>query len=73
MHWELRYDKWEYFPKTQKWFASAEAESHLEHLACIGDAEKTEEDEILYYELKKNQKELSEKQNFKQLFLYFFI
>lgn len=54
MHWELRYDKWEDFPKAQKWFASAEAASHLEHLACIGDAEKTEEDGILYYKLKNN-------------------
>jgi len=54
MHWELRYDNWEDFPKAQKWFASAEAMSHLEHLACIGEAEKTEEDGILYYKLKSN-------------------
>lgn len=50
MHWELRYDKWEEFPSAQKWFASGEAMSHLEHLAYIGQAQKTEEDGILYYQ-----------------------
>lgn len=53
MHWELRYDKWEDFPNPQKWFAAGEAMSHLEHLVCTGKAEKTSENGILYYSMKK--------------------
>ncbi len=49
MHWELRYDSFEDFPNPQKWFASGEAMSHLEHLVFIGKGEKTIEDGILYY------------------------
>lgn len=52
MHWELRYSNWEDFPNPQKWFASGEAMSHLEHLYSIGKAERTKEDGILYYKLK---------------------
>ncbi|SDX13485.1 MBL fold metallo-hydrolase [Tepidimicrobium xylanilyticum] len=51
MHWDLRCDSWEYFPSPQKWFASGEAMSHLEHLAYIGEAERTEKNGILYYKL----------------------
>lgn len=51
MNWDLRYDRWEDFPSPQKWFASGEAMSHLEHLVHIGEAEKTKEDGILYYKL----------------------
>ncbi|WP_291578986.1 hypothetical protein [Clostridium sp. UBA6640] len=36
MHWELRYDKWGYFPNPQNWFALGEAMSHLEHLLYMG-------------------------------------
>lgn len=53
MHWSLRYDSWEDFPNPQKWFASGESMSHLEHLIAIGKAKKTSEKDILYYELKK--------------------
>ncbi|SHJ53386.1 MBL fold metallo-hydrolase [Paramaledivibacter caminithermalis] len=53
MHWELRYDCWEDFPNPQKWFASGEAMSHLEHLVFTGKAKKTNEEGILYYELNK--------------------
>lgn len=49
MHWDLRYDTWDDFPGPQKWFAAGEAMSHLEHLAAIGLAEKTQENGILYY------------------------
>lgn len=52
MHWELRYDKWEDFPNPQKWFASGEAMSHLEHLLYMGKVERTEENGVLYYKLK---------------------
>lgn len=36
MHWHLNYREWEDFPYPQKWFASGEALSHLEHLVHIG-------------------------------------
>lgn len=52
MHWELRYDKWEDFPNPQKWFASGEDMSHLEHLLYMGKVERTEENGVLYYKLK---------------------
>lgn len=52
MHWELKYNDWEEFPSPQKWFASGEAMSHLEHLVFIGKAERTEKKDVLYYKLK---------------------
>lgn len=52
MQWQLRYDSWEEFPNPQKWFASGEAMSHLEHLTAIGKVKRSEENGILYYELK---------------------
>ncbi len=51
MHWELRYDSWDDFPNPQKWFASSEAMSHLEYLFLAGEAERSEEEGILYYKL----------------------
>jgi glyoxylase-like metal-dependent hydrolase (beta-lactamase superfamily II) len=51
MHWDLRYDKWEDFPNAQKWFASGEAMSHLEHLVFTGSAVRVNKDEVLYYYL----------------------
>ena len=32
MHWDLRYDSWDLFPVSQKWFATGEAISHLKYL-----------------------------------------
>lgn len=52
MHWDIRAKSWEDFPNPQKWFATGEAMSHLEHLVFIGEAEKTEIDGILYYGIK---------------------
>jgi len=49
MKWELRINSWDEFPIPQKWFASGEAMSHLEHLVAIGKAEKSVENEIIYY------------------------
>lgn len=50
MQWDMRY-KWMDFPATQKWFASGEATSHLEHLVQIGIAERIPSDGKLYYGL----------------------
>ncbi|WP_025640351.1 MBL fold metallo-hydrolase [Schnuerera ultunensis] len=52
MHWDLKYDNWETFPSPQKWFASGEAMSHLEHLVYTGEVEKSMENGILYYKSK---------------------
>lgn len=52
MHWDLSYKKWEDFPHPQKWFASGEALSHLEHLAHTRQVVRIEEDGVFYYELK---------------------
>lgn len=49
MKWELRAKDWNDFPVPQKWFASGEAMSHLEHLVAIGSAEKSIENGIIYY------------------------
>lgn len=51
MHWDLSYDKWEDFPGTQKYFASGEAMSHLEHLVFQGIAQRVKDHETVYYEL----------------------
>jgi glyoxylase-like metal-dependent hydrolase (beta-lactamase superfamily II) len=52
MRWDLKVDRWENFPKAQKWFSAGEAMSHLEHLYCTGRAKRTERDGVFYYELK---------------------
>ncbi|AFM39988.1 Zn-dependent hydrolase, glyoxylase [Desulfosporosinus acidiphilus SJ4] len=52
MHWDLSYNRWEDFPVPQKWFASGEALSHLEHLVHTGKVERIEEDGVFFYQLK---------------------
>lgn len=49
MTWDLSCKVWDDFPAPQKWFASGEAISHLEHLFTIGKAEKSMKNGILYY------------------------
>lgn len=51
MHWSLKCNTWDDFPKPQKWFASSEAMAHLEHLVFIEKIEKFIKDGILYYRL----------------------
>jgi glyoxylase-like metal-dependent hydrolase (beta-lactamase superfamily II) len=36
MIWDIDLDDWERFPVAQKWFATGEASSHLEHLRVLG-------------------------------------
>jgi len=36
MTWDIDLDDWERFPVAQKWFATGEASSHLEHLRALG-------------------------------------
>ena len=52
MHWDLSHKKWADFPFSQKWFASGEALSHLEHLVHIGLVERTDNKGVLLYGLK---------------------
>ncbi|HBW37817.1 MBL fold metallo-hydrolase [Desulfosporosinus sp. BICA1-9] len=52
MHWDISHKRWADFPSSQKWFASGEALSHLEHLVHIGLVERINKDGVLLYELK---------------------
>ncbi len=52
MTWDIRAKSWEDFPKAQKWFASGEAMSHLEHLYCTGELNRREENATVYYSLR---------------------
>ena len=52
MDWNIRARGWEDFPSPQKWFASEEAMSHLEHLYNQKKIIKKFKDGKLYYELK---------------------
>lgn len=45
MHWDLSYKSWDEFPDFQKWFATGEAISHLEHLVAVNKAVKTRKGE----------------------------
>lgn len=52
MHWDLSHKRWEDFPHSQKWFASGEALSHLEHLVHIGLVGREDKTGMLLYGLK---------------------
>lgn len=52
MHWDLSHKQWADFPSSQKWFASGEALSHLEHLVHTGLVERMDKAEVLLYGLK---------------------
>ena len=52
MHWDLNHKRWEDFPYSQKWFASGEALSHLEHLVHIGLVVSSDQTGRLVYGLK---------------------
>lgn len=54
MHWDLSHKKWGDFPSSQKWFASGEALSHLEHLFHIGLVDRKDKAGVLLYGLKAN-------------------
>jgi glyoxylase-like metal-dependent hydrolase (beta-lactamase superfamily II) len=49
MSWDIRYDSWEAFPVTQKWFATGEAISHLRYLEQEATIERDQEGEIIQY------------------------
>ena len=51
MHWDMSHKSWEDFPHSQKWFASGEALSHLEHLVHIGLVERVEKNGTLLFGL----------------------
>ncbi|MBU5437943.1 MBL fold metallo-hydrolase [Tissierella sp. MSJ-40] len=52
MQWSIRAKNWEEFPSPQKWFATREAMSHLEHLYYIGKADKILKEGKLFYKEK---------------------
>ena len=51
MHWDLSHKKWSDFPSSQKWFASGEALSHVEHLVAAGLAERIHKQDTLCYRI----------------------
>ncbi len=52
MHWDITIKSWEDFPNAQKWFATGEAMSHLEHLYCNDILQKRYNDNTIMYRLK---------------------
>lgn len=40
MEWDIKFDNWEAFPSTQKWFATGEAIAHLQYLYYEGKVSK---------------------------------
>ena len=49
--WDLTYNSWEQFPLEQKWFATGEAISHLEHLRQMNKVRRFQNKENLLFEL----------------------
>lgn len=52
MSWRIRAKNWDHFPGPQKWFASEEAMSHLQHLYFIGKIDRELRDGKFYFKLK---------------------
>jgi len=52
MSWRIRAKNWDGFPGPQKWFASEEAMSHLQHLYFIGKIDRELRDGRFYFRLK---------------------
>ena len=52
MTWDLTYKSFEDFPTPQKWFASSEALSHIEHLVYTGKVDKEKVNGTFKYHLK---------------------
>jgi glyoxylase-like metal-dependent hydrolase (beta-lactamase superfamily II) len=49
MTWDIKYDSWELFPVPQKWFATAEALSHLRYLENQGRVRRHSQDGLLRF------------------------
>ncbi len=54
MRWNVSYDDWIDFPDSQKWFATGEAISHLEHLVSVGIAECSHFDGKIFYSINRS-------------------
>ncbi len=52
LSWRIRAKNWDEFPGPQKWFASHEAMSHLQHLYFIGTIHRELRDGKFYFQLK---------------------
>jgi glyoxylase-like metal-dependent hydrolase (beta-lactamase superfamily II) len=51
MTWSMRGITWDEFPTPQKWFASNEALSHLDHLAALGEVVRIRENGAIRFSL----------------------
>lgn len=62
LSWDIRARSWSDFPKSQKFFAAGEAQSHLEHLVALGQAQRTQrEDGVYLFSLREEGKEILNK------------
>ncbi len=50
MNWDMDYRSWEEFPMGQKWFATGEAQAHLNYLEHMGRLVSKKADKIIYFE-----------------------
>lgn len=48
LSWDISAKNWQEFPKSQKFFAAGEAQSHLEHLVAMGHAIREEDETGLF-------------------------
>ncbi len=49
LHWDIKYEDFDDFPRPQKWFAAGEAHAHLEHLKTLGYLKEEEKGGLLYF------------------------
>lgn len=49
LHWDIRAKDWDDFPNSQKWFATGEAQAHLERLRALGKVDYEIKDGLVYY------------------------
>lgn len=51
MTWDIKASSWDHYPIPQKWFATGEAVSHLEHLVRTGQVRKIMDQDKIYFSL----------------------
>ena len=49
LHWDISAKNWDDFPNSQKWFATGEAQAHLERLRALGKVDYEIKDGLVYY------------------------
>lgn len=52
--WRIRANNWDEFPKPQKWFATGETMSHMEHMVYTGHLTMVNKNGVLYFKKEKD-------------------